>query len=71
MLAPTPPMYWDSTEAKKLFCPSGIKENSHDAVMNQINLLSDALEYHDGYLQLLKDVEKLTKKTSVNMKCGI
>ena len=48
----TPAQYWQSTEAKKLFAPIEVETNAHNAVCNQISLLSEALESHDGYLKV-------------------
>ena len=54
------PLYWESTEAKKLFAPIDDEVNAYDAVLNQICTLSEALESHDGYLKVLSNKSKIT-----------
>lgn len=46
-------LYWDSTEACKLFGVLPSEVNAHIEVIDQSNLLSNALNTHDVYLQVI------------------
>ena len=73
--APPPPnpldysIYWESTEAEKLFFPIE-NETTLKAVVNQITMLQIAIDTSMDILILLKTLKKLMMTTSVSIKFG-
>ena len=66
--------YWASTEAKKLFKPLDDEQDALEAIMNQMELLSDVLSDAKGYWCVMDGLEKdddLTahQKWTIQIRC--